>query len=142
MSRSDNDRLGDIIGSGRRIDAIVACGRSRYEEDWTLRAAAAHEIEHVVDATIHLGESTLKRLGDVPVAEMRGMRALIAHVYWKIDYSAVWKTMSRDVPNIVDAASRIFDPSTAESDPYSEDYSILPRGEPADGDASRDSGGG
>ncbi|MCY4622381.1 MAG: DUF86 domain-containing protein [bacterium] len=124
MSRSDNDRLGDIIRAGRRLAAIVACGREAFDQDWTLRDAASHQIEIVVDAYTKLGAGTQEKFGDMPVEEMTGMRIQLAHMYWQADYDIVWDTIADDIPGIVEAAAREHQPSERGPTAHDEDTTI------------------
>lgn len=121
MSRSDNDRLGDIIRACRRVAAIVGCGHDRFASDWTLQSAAAHEIEHLVEAVTRLSPSEIEHLGELPVAEMKAMRVHLAHIYWDVDVSILWDTMERSVPDILRLASQRFDPTHSRSNPYDEE---------------------
>ena len=141
MSRADNDRLGDIIRAGRRLAAIVACGRDAFDQDWTLRDAAAHQIEIVVDAYTKLNADTQTQFGDVPVDEMTGMRVLLAHMYWQVDAGIVWETMASDIPGIVESAANAHQPP--ESGPTVHDEHVaIPRWQtPATSNPIEDSSG-
>ena len=134
MSRSDNDRLEDIIRAGRRLAAIVACGHDAFDQDWTLRDAAARHVEIVVDAYTRLSPGTQERFGDVPVEEMTGMRVLLAHMYWREDPAVVWETIAFDIPGIVETATSEHQPPDHGSTVHDEDVTI-PRWQTAATDA-------
>ena len=124
MSRSDNDRLGDIIRAGRRLAAIVACGRDAFDQDWTLRDAAAHQVEIIVDAYVNLNPDTQRKFGALPVEEMTGMRVHLAHMYWQTDYAIVWDTIALDMPGIVETATREHRPPERGPAAHNEDTTI------------------
>lgn len=124
MSRSDNDRLGDIIRAGRRLAEIVACGRDAFDQDWTLRDAAAHQIEIVVDAYTRLDPRTQEAFGAVLAEELTGMRVHLAHMYWQTDYGIVWDTIVDDIPDIVASASDGHQPPDHGPTVYDEDVTI------------------
>lgn len=124
MSRSDNDRLGDIIRAGRRIAAITDCGRAAFDEDWTLRDAATHQIEILVDAYTKLGTDTRQQFGDLPVRDMANMRIILAHVYWQTDYDLVWGVLTEDIPGIVETAGREHQPPEHPPTVFDEDLTI------------------
>ena len=35
---------------------------------------------------------------DVPWEDIRGIRILVDHIYHRLDYDALWKTLEADVP--------------------------------------------
>ena len=74
MSRSDNDRLGDIIFAGQRLAEIVARGRAAYDQEWPLRDASAFHTANIADAYSHLSADTRRKLGNAPIKEITGMR--------------------------------------------------------------------
>ena len=86
MSRSDNERLSDIIRVGRRLAEIVRCGRDAFDQDWTLQDAAGHQIELLVDAYTKLSPSTRAKFTETRVEAMTGMRIHLAHKSWTVDY--------------------------------------------------------
>jgi len=131
LSRSDNDRLGDIVRASRRIAAIAACGRDAFDRDWTLRDAAAHQIEIVVDAYTKLDEDTRQRFGDLSVRDMANMRIILAHVYWRTDYDLVWGVITDDIPGILETAEREHEPPASGPSVFDEDLAI-PRWQPPD----------
>ena len=124
MSRSDNDRLGDIIRAGRRIAEIVGCGREAFDRDWTLRDASAHQVEILVDACTKLDPSTRARFGQMPIEAMTGMRVRLAHIYWETDHDVVWDTITVDIPSMVETATREHRPADHGPTVHEEDVTI------------------
>jgi len=37
---------------------------------------------------------------DVPWEDIRGIRILVDHIYHRLDYDALWKTLEADVPRL------------------------------------------
>ena len=95
-----------------------------FDQDWTLRDAAARQVEIIVDAYVHLDPGTQGRFGNLPVAEMTGMRVHLAHIYWQTDYGIVWETITSDIPGIVQTATSEHQPPGHGPTVYDEDTSI------------------
>lgn len=124
MIRSDNDRLEDILRAARRVAEVVACGRDAFDKDWTLRDAAAHQVEIIVDAFTRLTPEYLLRFPDIPIKDMSGMRVILAHKYWATDYTTVWDTLTDDIPRLAEAAGREYTPPEQGATVYDENVAI------------------
>ena len=134
MSRSDNERLSDIIRVGRRLAEIVRCGRDAFDQDWTLQDAAGHQIEILVDAYTKLSPSTQAKFTETRVEAMTGMRIHLAHRSWTVDYNIVWDTIVSDIPSMVETATRAHQPPYHGPTVHDEDVTI-PRRQAAPTDA-------
>lgn len=127
MSRSDNDRLGDIIRSGRRLGEVVAHGRDVYVGDWSLQDVAARNIETIAEAYSHLSPDARQLFGDLPEREMAGMRVILARIYWRADNELVWTVLTDDIPDILNSAVSNYQPPPSGPSPLDEDVTLPPR---------------
>lgn len=124
MSRSDNDRLGDIIRSGRRAAGIVGCGREVFDGSWALQDLAAHHIGITVDAFRNLSAPAQQKFGEMSIEAMAGMRVRLLHMYWETDIAVVWQTISEDLPHILEIASREYRPPATGPTVFDEDATL------------------
>ena len=125
MSRYNNDRLHDIIRAARRLASVRDCGRAAFDMEYTIQEMAARQIEHIVDAYMKLDPATKEKLGDLPVEDMAGMRVRLAQMYWNTDYKIVWETIVDDIPGVLEAAAREYEPPEGEPSVFDEDTRIF-----------------
>ena len=124
MIRSDNDRLGDIIRSGRRAAEIVECGREAFDGSWVLQDLAAHHIGITVDAFRNLSAATQQKFGEMSMEAMTGMRVRLLHIYWETDVAVVWQTISEDLPHLLEIATREHSPPATGPTVFDEDTTL------------------
>lgn len=82
-------------------DAVaIAAGRSRHEldRDIMLQHALVHCVEVIGEAAARVTEAGRARAPDLPWPKIVGMRHILVHAYYKIDYDAVWRVVIEDIP--------------------------------------------
>jgi len=52
------------------------------------------------EASSHLPIEVQEQYEDVPWGMMKGIRNILAHEYFGIDFEIVWKTVKEDLPNL------------------------------------------
>ena len=108
--REDLSRLKDMLDAAR--DAVSAAS-GHNEADiaadrvWALGLVKCIEI--VGEAATKISEEIRNRYPDIPWAEIIGMRNRLVHVYFDIDYEQVWKTLTEDMPPLIERLESIFD---------------------------------
>lgn len=65
-----------------------------------LRLAGEAIIGRIADAAGRLPESVTSAVRDVPWDDIRDIRILVDHVYHRIDYEILWRTLKEDVPHL------------------------------------------
>ena len=101
MSRDDATLL-DVVGAAR-----LACGfiegmdRAGFESDLKTQSAILHQLLIIGEATKRLSDGFRGTLPDVPWSEMAGMRDRLIHGYDAVDLDEVWRTVVRDLPDLV-----------------------------------------
>ncbi|MGH9063837.1 MAG: HepT-like ribonuclease domain-containing protein [Acidimicrobiales bacterium] len=98
--RHHDKALGDIADAVAAAAEIVGRGRTAWDNDRLLRLAGEAVISRIGDATSRLPVETTRALPDVPWADIRANRVLVAHIYHRIDYSELWSTLARDIPEL------------------------------------------
>ncbi len=63
-----------------------------------VRSATVFQLEIIGEAANKLSGELKEKYNQIAWHEMTGMRNMIAHHYWGIDYMQVWKTVSEDIP--------------------------------------------
>ena len=108
MSRDPLLFLEDIEKSCEKVLQYTA-GRSKdqvFEDD--IRADAVLLNLHIIgEAVKKLPGDLRERYPDVAWREIAGLRDVIAHTYFALDFDILWDAVERDVPALVDAVRRI-----------------------------------
>ena len=68
--------------------------------DVAKRFAVVRALEVIGEATKHIPASVRKRYPDIPWRKMAGMRDVVIHEYFGVDYDVLWKTVHKDVPDL------------------------------------------
>lgn len=91
----------DIEQAGDAAAEIIARGKTAWDNDGLLRLAGEAVIGRIADATTRLPEEIRDSISDVPWEDIRDIRILVDHIYHRIDYDALWKTLRDDVPHLI-----------------------------------------
>lgn len=103
MSRSDEQRIADLLEAADELAAIVRRGREAFDSDPVLRRASERLLEIIGEAANGLTEATTARYPGVPWRDVTRLRILLAHHYHRVDPSQVWMIASEEVPVAVAA---------------------------------------
>ncbi|WP_238456542.1 HepT-like ribonuclease domain-containing protein [Desulfotruncus arcticus] len=88
----------------------------RYTEDLTFEGFAANSmiidavvrnLEIIGEAANHIPDDILSMYPEVPWFEMKGMRNIMAHEYFRVDLKIVWMTIRESLPSLVSIIKRI-----------------------------------
>jgi len=129
--RRQIDSLRDIVKHCDEVEEFVAgFTRDKFEGDRRTYNAVLYSLQTVGEAAIRLDKEE-KRLGeaglmerlypDVPWKDVRGLSNILRHVYDKIDPEIIWKTATRGIHPVRNAArqviARLQKEETAEDEP-------------------------
>ncbi|MDE0678021.1 MAG: DUF86 domain-containing protein [Acidimicrobiaceae bacterium] len=101
MSRSDEERLGDILRAAEIASKIAAEGEHAFASDWKNVPAAERALQIIGEAATKLSDDVLARYPGVPWRQIRRFRTLITHEYHKVDAQTLWDTLEKDIPWLV-----------------------------------------
>jgi uncharacterized protein with HEPN domain len=88
----DTIRLSHIIECIDNIElALQDVTFDDFFEDAVIRAAVVHWLTVVGEAARYVSEETKNRYTDIEWKRMVGMRNVMVHRYFDIDYLAIWK---------------------------------------------------
>ena len=103
MSRSDDERVGDILHAAQLLTEITAAGREAFDGDWK-GVLAAERLMHIIgEAAGKLSDDAKSARPDIPWAAMRAFRNFVVHEYHKVDHELLWEAMNRDIPQLIRA---------------------------------------
>lgn len=101
MSRSDSERVADILDACDRLAEIVELGREEFGGNWLAVSAASYELAVIGEAMTHLSDEFLEMHRSVPVRKAKSLRNLLMHEYFRTEPEILWDTMVSDIPELV-----------------------------------------
>jgi uncharacterized protein with HEPN domain len=105
LSRSDDERIADIVEAAAEIAAVVDRGKTAWDEDRVSRLAVERLLEIIGESARAMSDDGRSSLPAVPWADVIGLRTLLAHHYHRVDPEQVWVIASVEVPRLVLALS-------------------------------------
>lgn len=106
MSRSDEQRLADILDAAAELSAIVERGRDAFLADAILKRAAERLLEIIGEAANALSDEATGRFPEIGWRDLARLRIVLAHHYQRVDPEQVWTIAIGDVPAL---AARLSD---------------------------------
>ena len=103
MSRSDEERIQDILEISISLQMLVAKGEGFFFEDITHQWAIERALQNIGEACTKMSDAVKMKYSDVDWKSILGMRTYLAHAYHRIDADIVWKAASVSVPALVKA---------------------------------------
>lgn len=98
--------LADMEDAASAARDLVGRGKAAWEADRLLRLAGEAVIGRIAETSGRLPDEVKDAIPEVPWDQIRGIRILVDHVYHRIDYDALWKTLEEDVPHLMKALRR------------------------------------
>jgi uncharacterized protein with HEPN domain len=103
VSRSDDQRIADLLDAAAELADVVDRGREAFDTDPIFRRAAERLLEIIGEAATGLSDETTGRHPTVPWRDITRLRILLAHHYHRVDPAQVWTIAAEDVPAIAAA---------------------------------------
>jgi uncharacterized protein with HEPN domain len=103
MNERDETRLRDMQDAARQAVFFVS-GKTRLdleENKQILGFAVVRAIEIVGEAASKITAETRLTLPQVPWGSIIGMRNLIVHEYFSVDYDVVWEVATENLPELL-----------------------------------------
>ncbi len=108
MSRSDDQRIQDILEYADKIAEVVVLGHDFFMSDKFVGPATERFIEVLGEASRMISEERRAEFPEVNWAEIIGLRTRLAHIYHRIDYENIWGAASVDVPELARQLSKSY----------------------------------
>lgn len=107
MSRSDTERIQDIKECCHKLAEIASKGRRTYDKKWVLRDAAILNLSIVGEALNSLSDEFLASHTGLPIRDAVSLRNRLLHEYWRTDQGIVWNTITKDIPSLQSAVTKL-----------------------------------
>lgn len=90
--------LDDIEDAAGAAAELVGRGRAAWADDRLLRLAGEAVIGRIADSANRLPDEIKDAIPEIPWDDIRDIRIVVDHIYHRVDYDALWQTLSTDVP--------------------------------------------
>ena len=96
--------LEDILTSMLRINEYIGEKEFiEFKQNYMIVDAVVRNFEIIGEASKNIPEEIQKKYPDIPWKKMYGLRNLISHEYFGIDYEMIWQIATVNLPqNIID----------------------------------------
>jgi uncharacterized protein with HEPN domain len=103
MSRHRDDIvLKDIVNAAQQVVAFVeGFEKETFTDDLKTRSAVLYQLTVIGEAVKRLSSEFRAEHVQIPWALIAGMRDHLIHAYDLVDWDEVWKTVTKDVPDLL-----------------------------------------
>jgi uncharacterized protein with HEPN domain len=98
VSRTDGQRVLDILDAADLIAGAVSGGRKAWDQDRLRQLAVERLLEIIGESANSLSDNFRAGYADVPWRDIIGLRIVLAHHYHRVDPNQVWVIASVEVP--------------------------------------------
>jgi uncharacterized protein with HEPN domain len=102
VSRTDDQRVLDILDAADLIAAVVEDGRKAWDQDRLRQLAVERLLEIIGESANTLSDDFRAGYPDVPWRDVIGLRVVLAHHYHRVDPNQVWVIASVEVPRLAE----------------------------------------
>jgi uncharacterized protein with HEPN domain len=105
--RSDIERLKDIGEAVAAIEKYAVRGRDAFEKDELIQTWILHHLLILGEATAKVSDEFKEKHTEIPWSKVVGMRNILVHNYFGIDFDVVWGVVESDLPQLKKLLGRI-----------------------------------
>jgi len=98
VSRSDDQRVQDILDAADEVLDIAKVGQDAWDKDRLRQLATERLLEIVGESANSLTDEFRARHPAVPWRDIIGLRIVLAHHYHRVDPRQVWIIATRELP--------------------------------------------
>ena len=103
----DRDFLEDILVAARlAISYADGITREDLERNIEKQDSIIRRLAVIGEASTKLPEPIKTALPDIPWSSIIGLRNILVHQYWEIDFDELWVILQRDLPQLAAAIER------------------------------------
>jgi uncharacterized protein with HEPN domain len=106
---SDKERLFHILDAINNIEEFThGLSYEMYINDFKLRLALVKLLEIIGEASNGITEDFQNRFSDVDWSVLNGIRNVLVHEYFGIDYDIIWDSLKNNIPELKEKITKIF----------------------------------
>ena len=115
--RADRFLLEDILESIDEALESTPQNRAEFDENKFIRSHVLRQLQIIGEAASRLSSELKDHHPEVPWRTITGMRHVIVHDYFEIDWNEVYGTSTRDLPILKPAIKNILKTLSADENP-------------------------
>lgn len=96
--RRDIERLHDILNAIQRIEKYSQKGKEEFLQDELIQNWIQHHLQIIGEACNRLSDSFYLSHPEIPWKSIIGLRHILVHHYFEIDYDLIWNVVENDLP--------------------------------------------
>lgn len=109
--RDDVALLIDIVEHAREIrSALSSLSRQAFDANFMLRMGITHTLQVIGEAARLVPDAVRARYPQIPWNRVVGMRHLLVHEYFRVDFDLVWETACVSIPELLSVLEPDFGP--------------------------------
>ena len=95
-------RIQHILQAIEKIQSCTAgLSCEAFENNWIIVDAVQMNLLVIGEAARHIPEVVISSFSEIPWAEMRGLRNVLAHEYDRVDCDIIWRVIQDELPSLV-----------------------------------------
>jgi uncharacterized protein with HEPN domain len=98
--KSDRAYVEHVLECISRIAEDAAPGRDAVFASRTLRDAILRNLQVLCESTQRIGEPNKRMHPEIDWRSIAGMRNVLVHDYFEVDFETVWLVITRDLPAV------------------------------------------
>ena len=100
--------LEDIhLSMARIIEYIEGKGFKEFKQSYMVVDAVVRNFEIIGEAAKNIPDQIKEKYPEIPWKKMYGLRNLISHEYFGVDYEMIWQIITEDLPQNMKDMSKI-----------------------------------
>jgi uncharacterized protein with HEPN domain len=106
--QKDKAVLHDMLNAGNLVlEFVKDVEKTTFLDDWKTRSAILYQLTVIGEAVRRLSREFRIQHDDIPWSLIAGMRDNLIHGYDIVDWDEVWKTTTKDVPDLLEKLENI-----------------------------------
>jgi uncharacterized protein with HEPN domain len=102
MRRDETYLLDILIAARKALKFVEGIDRNQFEDNEIIQNAVLRPLEIIGEASARVSKDFRKAHAEIPWQEMVGLRNGLVHEYFRIDFGAVWDTIHKDLPKLIE----------------------------------------
>jgi uncharacterized protein with HEPN domain len=102
MRRDETYLLDILIAARKAVKFVEGIDRNQFEDNEIIQNAVLRPLEIIGEASARVSKDFRKAHAEIPWREMVGLRNRLFHEYFRIDFGAVWDTLHKDLPKLIE----------------------------------------
>jgi len=102
MRRDETYLLDILIAARKALKFVEGIDQNKFEDNEIIQNAVIRPLEIIGEASARVSKDFRRAHAEIPWREMVGLRNRLVHEYFRIDFGAVWDTIHKDLPKLIE----------------------------------------